>query len=489
MSENPGVERYIKLGQKAAERRAADIAEMKKCRFDTIAVHGLYTVNEALNFNQGATVEPVYMGASQGYRDSDEMEAALSYQIPTWAYSRIGNPSMYYFEQALALLESYGGDFDTGCCATSSGMAAIAAATDPFLAIDPANPNQKINFVSTCQVYGGTYQQFSERKARERGIELRWVINSNDMDEWESKIDENTRFVFGELPSNPSQAFFDLKKVVELAHSKEVPVIIDNTVATPALLRPLVIGADIVIQSVTKTITSSGTGVAGAVIARKNIVSKFGDDFMKADFALYIKAITNRDTGQNISPMQAILSLNDMRTLRSKVDMMSRSTQMVAEFMEGHKAVESVAYLGLPSHPLHKLASEYLYLVDSEHDAMYGEKVNRFGHLMSFNVAGPVKNTRDMFDALKRIWRATDLGRIKSIATIPAISTHQQQGEEGRNLANIPQNLVRLCVGGEHPDDVIADLSQALDSIGGKKSVTVPYEYSVGGASGATVVE
>jgi len=487
MQTQTGVDKYIALAAQAAERRAADIAAIKQCRFDTIAVHGLYSMNEALNFNQGSIIEPMYMSSSQAYRDSDEMEAALSYQVPTWCYSRIGNPSMYYFEQTMALLEGYGADVETACCATSSGMAAIASATDPFLTVDPANPTQKINFVTTCQVYGGTFQQFAERKAKERGIDVRWVINSNDLSEWESKIDENTRFVYGELPSNPGQAFFDLDAVIKLAHKQGVPVIIDNTVGTPALLRPLAHGADIVIQSVTKTLTSSGFGIAGAVISRADITSKFGSDGMKANFAMYIKTLPNRDNGQNLSPMNAILSLNDMRTVRSKVDMFSRNTMKVATFLSDHPRIEAVNYLGLESHPLHELASRYLVLVDSEHDEQYGRPVNRYGHLMSFNVAGGTAAARKMFDGMQRIWRATDLGRVKSVATIPAISTHSQQGEEGREMADIPSNMIRLCVGGEHPDDVIADLDQALAGINGKIAVQVPYEYSTGGASGGTV--
>ncbi|MCP4606979.1 MAG: O-acetylhomoserine aminocarboxypropyltransferase/cysteine synthase [Proteobacteria bacterium] len=474
---------YIDAAKKTALERKKDLSRMRKCRFDTIAVHGLYTMNEALNFNQGAIIEPLYMCSSQGYRDSNEMEAALSYQIPTWCYSRIANPSLYYFENTLALLEGYGFDGETSCQAASSGMAAIMSATDPFLGIDPKNPNQKINFVSTCQVYGGTFQQFAIRKAEERGIDCRWVINSQDMDEWKSKIDENTRFVYGEMPSNPGQAFFDLDAVIELAHSFEVPVIIDNTIATPALLRPIARGADIVVQSVTKTLSSSGFCIAGAVISRSNIVSKFGSDEMKANFAMYLKTLPNRDNGQSLSPMNAILSLSDMRTLRSKVDMFSRNTMRVAEYLEGHQKIELVNYLGLKSHPLHELASRYLFLVDAEYDPEYSEPVNRYGHLMSFNVKGGAAQAREMFDSLQRIWRATDLGRIKSVATIPAISTHQQQGQEGREMANIPPNMVRLCVGGEHPDDVIADLSQALQAVDGSVQVQVPASFSVGGAS------
>jgi cystathionine beta-lyase/cystathionine gamma-synthase len=150
------------------------------------------------------------------------------------------------------------------------------------------------------------------------------------------------------------------------------------------------------------------------------------------------------------------------RTLRSKMDLLSRNTMQVAEFLQRHPQVESVQYLGLADHPLHELASRYLWLVDAEHDQQYGQPVNRYGHLLSFCVRGGAEKARTFFDALQRVWRATDLGRIKSVATIPAISTHQQQGEAGRSLAHIPPNMVRLCVGGEHPADVIADLDQAL---------------------------
>ncbi|MEI6124690.1 MAG: PLP-dependent transferase [Bacteroidota bacterium] len=480
-----GVNFYVESGKQSADWHKEYIRGMKKCRFDTIAVHGIYSMQEALDFNQGSIIEPIYMSSSQAYRDADEMEAALGYTIPTWCYSRIANPSMYYFEGTMALLEGYGADIETSCCATSSGMAAIQSAVDPFLCVDPKNPNQKMNFVATCQVYGGTFQQFGIRKNQEKNIEWRKIINSNDINEWASKIDENTRFIYGEMPSNPSQAFFDLKKVIDLAHSHTIPVIIDSTVATPALLRPLTMGADIVIQSVTKTLTSSGLAISGAVISRKNIISRFGSEEMKADFATYIKLLPNRDNGPNISPMNAMMSLNDMRTLRSKVDMFSRSTMKVAKYMAQHKHIAQVDYLGLESHPLHKLASEYMWLVDAEHDDLYGKPVNRYGHLMSFHIKGDALATRKVFDGLQRIWRATDLGRIKSVATIPAISTHSQQGEENRKLAGIPSNLIRLCVGGEHPDDIIADLDQALSTLDGKQISNTSPKYSAGGASSA----
>jgi len=459
----PGMQKYIDKNNAYLARRSKYIREVvKKWKFDTIAVHGLYSVEDAIEDYQGAIIEPIFMSASQAYRDSDEMAAALAYLIPTWCYSRIANPSTYYYEWTLALLEGYGFDGETSCCSTSSGMAAIMTAVQPFLVHRTHNKPEPRNFLATAQCYGGTFQQFNVRLMEERDIECRWIQDPTNIDAWASKIDKNTRFLYGELPSNPGQGFFDIAAVADLAHSHNIPLICDATVASPALLRPICHGADIVVQSATKSLTTSGFGVCGAIIARQNIVTSIDNDDMKKDFCSYVKYLPNRDYGPNLHPMQAIMTLNDMRTLRSKMDLLSRNTMKVAEFLRGHPRIESVAYLGLPSHPLHELASKYMWLVDSEHDEQYGRPVNRYGHLMSFCVKGGPEQTRQFFDGLQRIWRATDLGRIKSVATIPAISTHQQQGEAGRQLANIPPNMVRLCVGGEHADDTIADLDQAL---------------------------
>ncbi len=457
-----GMQEYIEKNNRYLAERQKYIEEtVKKWKFDTIAVHGLYSVTDALSDYQGSIIEPIFMSTSQAYHDSDEMAAALAYKIPTWCYSRIANPSTYYYEWTLALLEGYGFDGTTSCCSTSSGMAAIMTAVQPFLQVQKKLGEER-NFVATAQCYGGTFQQFSIRLMQERGIECRWVKDASNLDEWAANIDSKTRFLYGELPSNPQLSFFDIEAVADLAHSHGLPLICDSTVATPALLRPICHGADIVVQSVTKSLTSSGFGICGAVIARKNLVTTIDDDQLKEDFSLSVKYLQNRDFGPNLHPLQAVMALNDMRTIRSKMDLMSRNTEKVAEFLESHPSVESVQYLGLKNHPQHDLASKYMWLVDAEDDDLYGKPINRYGHLMSFCINGGVDKTRRVFDNLQRIWRATDLGRIKSVATIPAISTHQQQGEEGRSLAGIPPNMVRLCVGAEHPDDIIGDLDQAL---------------------------
>jgi O-acetylhomoserine (thiol)-lyase len=456
-----GVARYVEMAKQELEERQRAWQEAKKWRFDTVAVHGLYTVEEAISRNQGAIIEPVYLATSQAYRDSDELEAALAYLIPTWCYARIANPSVYYLEWTLALLEGYGCSFETACCATSSGMAAVLSAIEPFLVRLPGKEHEPINFVASAHVYGGTFQQFALRQ-KEKGIQVRWVRHPERLEEWEELIDEHTRFLYGELPSNPTLAFFDIAAVAQLAHAHGIPLIVDSTVATPALLRPLEHGADVVVHSVTKSMTASGFGIAGAVIARKPIVTNIPNDALREDFASYIKFLPNRDNGPNLSPLQALLTLNDLRTLRSRMDLLSENARLVAEFLQEHPKVEKVSYPGLASYPLHGLARRYMWLVDSEQDVRYGERVNRYGHLLSFCVKGGHEAARRVLDGLKRIYRATDLGRIKSVATIPAISTHQQQGEGGRELASIPDNLIRLSVGAEHPADIIADLAQAL---------------------------
>ncbi|MHB8053869.1 MAG: PLP-dependent transferase [Candidatus Aminicenantales bacterium] len=456
----PGVMKYVEEAKKLIADRNLQIARTKKWKFDTIAVHGLYSLEESYLRNQGSVIEPLFLSDSQSYRDADELEAALAYLIPTWCYSRIANPTTYYLEWTLALLESYKAGVDASCVITASGMAAISMAVDPLLVRQ--SDKEKINFVSCIQAYGGTFQLFNVRKARERGFEVRWICKPDRIEDWISKIDENTRFLYMEAPSNPQQSFCDLKAVADLAHKWGIPFIVDATCATPALMRPLAHGADIVVHSLTKSITMSGTAVGGALISRKPITTKVVNDhpLFKESYAEYAKYFPYRDNGPAAAPFNAMLALNELRTLRSRMDLVSQNCQKVAEWLATQPKVYQVDFLGLPSHRLHPLAKKYMSLVDSNDGT--GREINRYGHLMSFRVDGPPENARKVYDGFKMIFRATDLGRIKSVATIPAISTHQQQGEEARAMADVPPQLIRLCVGAEDPADVIADLDQAL---------------------------
>jgi len=455
MEYSEGVKNYIKKAKKEIEKRKEYLKSLKKKKFDTLAVHGLYSVEEAFEGGKGGIIEPIFPSTSQAYRDSDEMEAALAYLIPTWCYSRIVNPTVTYLEETLSLLETYGTPYFASALCTSAGMAAIKQAIEPFL--DLNIPYKKgVNFVSTAQCYGGTFQLFNLRM-NERGAKVRWVQKPWDIKEWEKLVDEDTRFLYGEMPSNPQQACFDIEEVAKLAHSYNIPLIVDATVGTPALLRPLAFGADIVIHSITKTIGAGGFSIGGAIIAKENITSKHLPEEIKEDYALWLKLWPFRDSGPCMSPYSAFLFLNEIRTLRIKVKNFSQNTMKVAEFLKNHPKVERVDYLGLKEHFLHKIAKKYMKLAD--------EDINLYGHLLSFNVKGTAEDTRKVFDSFNMIWRATDLGRVKSVATIPAISTHQQQGEEGRKLAGIPKNMIRLSVGAEAPEDIISDLDQALRKI------------------------
>jgi len=454
--DSPGVRAAHERGSARLEREAVQRATVRGRRFDSIAVHGMYGMAAALE-NAGSIMEPAFLTPAQHFADSDSMEATLSYLAPGWVYSRIATPTLGFLEETLALLEGYGFDGETSACVTGSGMSAIAMATSPFLPVD-SDP-RPMNIVASARCYGGTFMLFSERYAAERGVDVRWIRDPLDLGQWTSAIDGRTRFVFGEMPSNPGLDVFDIAAVSELAHAEGVPLIVDSTIATPALLRPLRHGADIVVHSLSKAIGGSGMAIGGVIVSRRGIASRVGPDELRADFASQVKLLPFRDHGPALNSLSALMILNDLRTIRGRIDAWSRSASRVARFLAAHPSVAEVAYPGLPDHRSHEIASRYLWLADGDAE---GLPVNRYGHLLGFRVAGGHEATRRVFDRLELIWRATDLGRIKSVATIPAISTHQQQGEAGRDLAAISPDLVRLSVGGEHPDDLIADLDHAL---------------------------
>ena len=459
MIKNFTKEEWIKVGQEMIESRNRAIKVAKTRKFDTVATHGLYDSEQALNYNNGSIMEPIYMSPAQAYHNSAEMEAGLAYEMPNWCYTRIANPSTYFLEETTALLETYGSEIEASCLATGSGMAAVRVATDPFLSKDDNLPAP--NFVACAKVYGGTFQQFWVRRWQETGIEVRWIHNPFDLNEWAEKTDAGTRFLYGEFPSNPSVAIFDIEKVAELAHANGIPMIVDATCASPALTRPLLHGADIVVQSASKVIGASGTSIVGLLTSKKNIVSKVGEDAMKADFATWAKFWPFRDNGPALSPMNAIMTLNDLRSLRMRVAQMSNTALEVATYLENHPKIARVHYPGLQSFEAHETAKKYMKLADTDQ--------NMFGYMMAAEIKEETalgsKNSRIFYDALQMFWRATDLGRVKSVATLNAISTHQQQGEEGRKIADIKPSTCRLSVGIEDPADIISDLEQALDKI------------------------
>jgi cystathionine beta-lyase/cystathionine gamma-synthase len=209
-----------------------------------------------------------------------------------------------------------------------------------------------------------------------------------------------------------------------------------------------------VVHSLTKSMTWSGRAIGGVLVSKENIMSRFVSQDAKKDFAGWAKLWPLRDTGACISPDNASRTLDCLRVLPTTMDLLSRNAMEVAEYLEGHAGVERVHYPGLASHPQHEIAKKYMKLVDSNE--------NRYGHLLSFEVKGGHGKARQVLDNLRIIFNATDLGRIKSVAVIPSISTHHQQGEEARKKARIPGSLIRLCVGAEDAGDLISELKNAL---------------------------
>ena len=205
----PGVRAAVERGALATAAEQAQRTRMRAMRFDTIAVHGVYGMAAALA-NQGSIIEPAYLSPAQHFVDSDAMEAALAYLAPAWGYSRIANPTFHYLEETLALLETYGTGLTASTCVTGSGMAAIHLATNAFLSVGPDAPDGRPNVVVSAKCYGGTFMLFN-RYAAERGVDVRWVTDPLDLDAWASRIDGETRFVFGEMPSNPALAIFDIE--------------------------------------------------------------------------------------------------------------------------------------------------------------------------------------------------------------------------------------------------------------------------------------
>lgn len=427
-------------------------------RFDTIAVHGCYDAESALS-NMGAICEPAYVSPAQHFPSAEEMRRCLSGEVDGWVYSRIDNPTVRQLERTIAALESYGGTFQASATVCSSGMAAIFMAATALVAHDPKRP--KVNIVLPAACYGGSYVLFRERFEADRGIEIRWIRDSLDLREWERVIDGETRFALCEVPSNPLLRMTDIPALSRVTRANGVPLLVDATLSSPAVMRPLTLGADITIHSVSKSMSASGLSIAGAVVSRPDISCNHVRTEMRDDFAGFLKRGPQRDCGVVLSPFNALHSLADLRSLRSRMEIMGRSARRVAEFLSSHPAVRETLYPGLPGKPGHDIAQRDMVLVDSDLDP-HGAQ-NCFGYLISIRLHGGAAAACLFLDKLELFWRANDLGRIKSTATIPAISTHAQLSEEEKSLSGIPVDLVRLSIGCEHTDDILDDLERALD--------------------------
>jgi O-acetylhomoserine/O-acetylserine sulfhydrylase-like pyridoxal-dependent enzyme len=426
-------------------------------RFTTLAVRGSYDHAESAK-HLGSLSEPAYLATAQHFESTEAMLAAMAGERDGWVYSRRGNPTVRYLEDTVAALEGYQVDAEVSAAVAATGMAAVTLATMPFLS---AAAGSRPGIVASPACYGSTVMVFNKRYGEERGVSVRWVSDPLSVGEWERCIDDDTRFLYAESPSNPAVQLVDIPALAALARQAQIPLIIDSTLATPALMRPLALGADVVVHSLTKAAGASGRSMGGAVIARHDLQVRAQPAEMTADFAGYLRRGPIRDMGCVMSPFNAWTLLSDIRELRGRVDAMSASALSVARYLAGCSSVAEVFYPGLRTHRSHGIARRDMRLVDSGVNGQ--EAVNRFGFLLCFRPAGGVRAAREVMDRFNLIWRANNLGQVKSTATIPAIATHQQVAEADPGLAPVPPDMIRLSVGLEHLDDIIADLAQALD--------------------------
>ncbi len=425
-------------------------------RFATLAVRGSYDHAESAN-HLGSLSEPAYLTTAQHFGSTEAMAAAAAGETDDWVYSRRGNPTVRFLESTIAALEGYHVDAEVSAAVTATGMNAITLATMPFLSMAAGS---KPNIVASPSCYGSTVMVFDKRYGEERDVSVRWVSDPLSIEDWERRIDDDTRFLYAESPSNPLVQLMDIPALAALARQARIPLIVDATLATPALMRPLGLGADVVVHSLTKAAGASGRSMGGAVIARRDLQLRAQPTEITSDFAGYLRFGPMRDMGCVMSPFNAWTLLSDIRELRGRVDMMSANALRVARYLAGCKSVSQVFYPGLETHRSHSIAKRDMWLVDSDADGQ--EPVNRFGFLLCFRPAGGVRAAREVVDRFKLIWRANNLGQVKSTATIPAISTHLQVEDADAGSDLVTPDIIRLSIGVEHLDDIIGDLAQAL---------------------------
>lgn len=418
-------------------------------RDETLAIHGGYTPDSTR-----AVAVPIYQTVAHDFIDADHAGAIMDLETPGFHYNRINNPTVDVLEQRVTALE--GG---VAAVAVSSGSAAV---TMSVLNLVSAGEN----FVSVPQLYGATYTYFAHVLPR-LGVEVRFAANDHP-DSIAARIDERTKAVFCETVGNPAGNVIDLAALAEMAHAQGVPVIADNTVATPFLLKPFQHGADVVIHSLTKFIGGHGTTLGGIIIdagtfpwsdhpERFPIMVepepafhgvRYASDFPAAPYATRCRTIGLRNTGASLSPFNAFLHLQGLETLAVRLPRHESNTRAVAEYLASHPSVTSVSFLGFPDNPYHDLARRYL-----------GDRVPS---IMTFTVRGGREAGIAVFNNVKLFKRLLNMGDAKSLITHPASTTHRQLTPDDLKLAGITPDMVRLSIGLEHPDDLIEDLEQAL---------------------------
>ncbi len=421
-------------------------------KLESIALHEGYKSEETTK----AAAVPIYQTTSYTFDDTQHGADLFDLKVPGNIYTRIMNPTTDVLEKRLAAME---GGIAALCVA--SGMAAITYAIQCITETGD-------NIVSTSQLYGGTYNLFAHSFPRQ-GVEAR-MVSHDDFEGFENAIDEKTKAVFCESIGNPAGNIVDMERLAEIAHKHGIPLIVDNTVATPYLCRPFELGADIVIHSLTKYIGGHGTSIGGVIIdsgkfdwaANKDrfpVLSEPDPSYHGVVYtealgpAAYIgrcRVVPLRNTGAALSPMNAFQILQGLETLGLRMERHCENAEKLADYLSRHEKIEWVNYAGLPDSPYYPLCQ-----------SVTGGKASG---ILSFGIRGGIEACTKFIDSLEMILRLVNIGDAKSLACHPASTTHRQLNEEELESAGVSADLVRISVGIEHIDDIIADVSQALEN-------------------------
>ncbi len=371
-------------------------------------------------------VPPIHMTSTFRFKDSDHGAGVFDGSAGGYVYTRISNPTVDLFQEKLALLE--GGE---AAVATASGMAAIAGT-----ALSLAGPGD--NFVACNAVYGGTFALFNNH-LRTYHIEPRFIApcNANTLERVDALIDKNTRFMFMETPANPTLDVINIELWAYLAGQHGIPLVVDNTFASAYLQKPLALGAEIVVHSATKYLGGHGDIIGGIVVGKKKRIQQIKTDYMD-------------HFGPSMSPFNAWLILRGLKTLALRMDRHSSSALKVASWLETHPRVKRVHYPGLSSHPEHLLARK---------------QMKQFSGVLGFDLKGGLGAGKIVMDNVQLCTLAVSLGDCETLIQHPATMTHATYTGEELKAAGIDPGLVRLSIGLEHPDDIMADLETAFSLI------------------------
>ena len=416
--------------------------------FETLQVHGGQEVDPAT----GSRAVPIYQTTAYVFQDADHAARLFAAEEEGNIYTRIMNPTTAVFEERMALLE--GG---LGALATASGQAATALAL--FTLCQAGD-----EIVAATTIYGGTYHLFAETFPQ-HGIQVRFV-DPSDPENFRRALTPNTKAFFAESIGNPLVNVLDISAVAEIAHEAGIPLVVDNTLASPYLCRPIEHGADIVVHSASKFICGHGTVIAGVLVdggkfdwtngrfpglARPDEPeSSYTERFGELAYIARARSEGLRDLGPTLSPLSAFLLLQGLETLSLRMERHSENGLAVARYLQAHPKVDWVCYPGLPEHPTHHLAQKYL---------------DGHGAILSFGIKGGLEAGKSLINNVKLWSLLANIGDAKSLIIHPATTTHQQLTPEQQLEAGITPDLVRLSVGLEHIDDLLADLEQALDKV------------------------